>query len=97
MSEATPPILYDRPATLQKWPSRESRRLATGDTIHAQPVFDGTLAECIEHFLAKPISQRALYNIFTERQPGLRDTILDANYILQIAGRNDFPRASSSA
>jgi hypothetical protein len=44
MSEAIPPILYDRPATLQKWPSLESRRLATGYTIHAQPVFEGTLA-----------------------------------------------------
>jgi hypothetical protein len=95
MSEAIPPILYDRPATFQKWPSLEARRLATGDTIHAQPVFEGTLAGCIRDFLTMPITQRTQYEIFTDRQPGLRDTILSANYILEISRRADFPKDSS--
>jgi hypothetical protein len=86
------PILYDLPATLQKWPSLEARRLATGDTIHARRVFEGTLAECIREFLAKPISQRPLYEIFTDRQAGLRDSILGPSSILEIAEREDFPR-----
>jgi hypothetical protein len=84
-------IQYDLPATLYKWPSLERRRVATGDIIGAQPVHQGTLAGCIREFLAKPISQRPLYEIFTDRQPGLRDSILGANDILEIAERKDFP------
>jgi hypothetical protein len=85
-------IQYDMPATLYKWPSLEKRRIATGEIIGARRIFEGTLAGCIREFLAKPISQRPLYEIFTERQPGLRDTILGANYILEIAEREDFPK-----
>jgi hypothetical protein len=84
-------IQYDMPATLYKWPSLEGRRMATGEIIGAHRIYEGTLGGCIHQFLAKPISQRPLYEIFTERQPGLRDTILGANYILEIAEREDFP------
>jgi hypothetical protein len=88
----TAAIQYDMPATLYKWPSLEQRRIATGEIIGAHRIFEGTLAGCIREFLAKPISQRPLYEIFTERQPGLRDTILGANYILEVAAREDFPK-----
>jgi hypothetical protein len=86
------PIQYEMPAALYKWPSLEARRLSTGDTIWAHQIFEGTLAECIREFMAKPISRRPLYEIFTERQPGLRDSILGANHILEIAEREDFPK-----
>jgi hypothetical protein len=85
-------IQYDVPATLYKWPSLAGRRMATGDTIGAQTVFQGTLAGCVREFMAKPISQRPLYEIFTKRQPGLRDSILGANDILEIAEHKDFPK-----
>jgi hypothetical protein len=92
MSKEHGPILYDAPATLHKWPSLEARRHLTGETIHSRPVYNGTLAGCIREFLAKPISQRPLYEIFTDRQTGLRDSILSSNYILEISGRADFPK-----
>jgi hypothetical protein len=92
MSQEKVPILYDLPATLQKWPSREARRIATGETIHAYPIYQGNLGGCIREFLAKPISQRPLYEIFTERQAGLHDTILGSKSILEIAERDDFPK-----
>ena len=92
MSEEHGPILYDLPATLYKWPSLEGRRHVTGETIHAHPVYNGTLAGCVSEFLAKPISQRPLYEIFTERQAGLRDSVLASNYILEISERADFPK-----
>lgn len=92
MSEEHGPFLYDLPATLHKWPSPDARRHVTGETIHAHPVYNGTLAGCIREFLAKPISQRPLYEIFTERQAGLRDSILGSDYILEISERDDFPK-----
>src|SRR5216684_5604516 len=85
------PIQYDIPAALYKWPSLEARRISTGDTIRAHRIFEGTLGGCIREFLAKPISQRPLYEIFTERQAGLRDSVLASNYILEISERADFP------
>jgi hypothetical protein len=84
-------IQYNMPATLYKWPSLEGRRLATGDAIWSHPIFEGTLAGCIREFLAKPISQRALCEIFTEWQLGLSGSILGENDILEIAERDDFP------
>jgi hypothetical protein len=75
-----------------EWPSLEARRLATGDAICAHPIFHGTLADCVKQFMLKPISQRPLYEIFTDRQPGLRDSILGPNAILQITKREDFPK-----
>ena len=92
MSKESRPIVYDAPASLKKWPSFESRRIATGEVIAARSVFDGTLAACVKEFIAKPIRQRSLYEIFTDRQAGLRDTVLSADYILEIAEREDFPR-----
>jgi len=92
MSEEHIPILYDLAATLHKWPSLEARRHVTGETIHAHPVYSGTLAGCIRESLAKPISQRPLYEIFTDRQAGLRDSILSSNYISEISERHDFPK-----
>ena len=92
MGEEPDPIRYNVPASLYKWPSLEARRLATGDTVHAHLIFDGSLAGCVRQFMLKPISQRPLYEIFTGRQPGLRDSILRSNDILEIAEREDFPK-----
>ena len=48
------PIVYDAPADLKKWPSRNSERLS-GTTPYL--VYNGTLADCIRQLLAKPIKQ----------------------------------------
>jgi hypothetical protein len=42
--------------------------------------------------MEKPISQRPLYEIFTEAQPALTKTILSATDMLEIASRSDFPK-----
>ena len=41
--------------------------------------------------MQKPISQRPLYEIFIDHRPGLPDTMLQANDIVEIAERDDFP------
>jgi hypothetical protein len=87
----TPPILYDVPADLYKWPVAE-RTPRTGDTIRADMVHGGTLGSCIREFMEKPISQRPLYEIFTEAQPAFTKTILSATDMLEVASRDDFPK-----
>jgi hypothetical protein len=92
MADKPNPINYDAPASLFKWPSPAKRKLATGDTVGAQAIYNGTLEGCVKQFLMKPIAERSLHEIFTDRQPGLRDSILRADHILDIAERTDFPR-----
>jgi len=48
---------------------------------------------CEREFMAKPISQRPLYDIFTDTQPGLTKTILESDDILALAAREDFPKS----
>jgi hypothetical protein len=85
-------IRYDAPAVLEKWPSIEAMRVRTSDYFRSAPIYNGTLAGCVREFMQKPISQRPLYDIFTDRQPGLPGTILRANDIVEIAEREDFPQ-----
>lgn len=85
------PILYDVPADLYKWPAAE-RTPRTGDTIKLDMVHGGTLGSCIREFMAKPISQRPLYEIFTEAQPAFAKAILSATDMVEIASRDDFPK-----
>ena len=85
-------ISYDVPATLQKWQSLQARQVQPGDLIGAQTIYTGTLAGCVRQFMMKPISQRPLYDIFTDPQPGLSGSIISGNDIVEIAERDDFPR-----
>jgi hypothetical protein len=85
-------IRYDAPASLEKWPSREAKRLRNGSTLVSQTVFSGTLAGCVREFIAKPESQRPLYEIFTDKDAAFNKPILDALDIAALAEREDFPR-----
>ena len=85
------PILFDVPADLYKWPLAE-RTPRTGDTVRPDMVHGGTLAGCVREFMKKPLSQRSLYEIFTQEQPALTKTILSASDILEIASHGDFPK-----
>jgi hypothetical protein len=78
-------------AELIKWPFHD-RTPRTGEVIHPERVYDGALAGCIREFLQKPISQRPLYEISTEKQPAFPSTFLSAAQMLAIAARDDFPR-----
>jgi hypothetical protein len=92
MTEELGPVNCDAPATLFKWPTPAKRKLADGETIGAQSIFNGTLEGCVKQFLLKPLSQRSLFKIFTDLQPGLKDTILRSDQILELAERIEFPR-----
>jgi hypothetical protein len=83
------PINYDVWATLQKWPLAD-RLPRTGEILTPEQIYDGTLSECIKEFMAKPTSQRPLYEIFTEAQLAFTTTILSATDMLDIASRDDF-------
>jgi hypothetical protein len=91
MFQTSEPILYDLPATLHKWESLEVKR--SGQSIGSMQIWEGTLAGCVREFMAKPISQRPLYDIFTDTQPGLTKTILESDDILALAAREDFPKS----
>ena len=83
------PIAYDAPADLKKWPSLKNERVASKTPYM---VYNGTLADCIRHLLAKPIKQISLYDIVTERQAAFDGNVLSPGDAAEIAMRKDFPK-----
>jgi hypothetical protein len=90
MFQTSEPIIYDLPATLHKWESLEMK--LSGQGIGSRQIYDGTLAGCVREFMAKPDTQKLLYDIFADTQPGLTKTILNPHDILELAARDDFPK-----
>jgi hypothetical protein len=84
-------INYDVWAELQKWPFAD-RLPRTGEVVTPDRVYEGTLAGCVKEFMAKPVSQRPLYEVFTEPQPAFKTAILSAADLLDIVAREDFPK-----
>jgi hypothetical protein len=86
----TAQINFDAPAILRKWPSLKGERVT--DTVYAGPylLVDSTLDDCIRQFMAKPASQRHLYEIHTAPQGELVSAVLSAKLILEIARLRDF-------
>jgi len=80
-------INFDAPATLRKWPSLNNERKAS-----ARPylIVDGTLGDCIQHFMAKPVGQQHLYEIHTRPQGELVSAVLTARVIPELARLRDF-------
>jgi hypothetical protein len=89
-SGKAPPIAYDAPADLKKWPSLNGQRLNAGRQPYL--VFNGTLAECIRELMAKPVKQISLYDIVTEPQPVFDRPVLSPGDAAEIALRKDFPK-----
>ena len=83
------PIAYDAPADLKKWPSLKNERVASKTPYL---VYNGTLADCIRHLLAKPIKQISLYDIVIERQAAFDGNVLSPGDAAEIAMRKDFPK-----
>jgi hypothetical protein len=83
-------IDFNAPAILRKWPSLNNERISA--LLGARPylIVDGTLDECIRQFLAKPASQRHLYEIHTAPQTDLVSAVLSAEHIVEIARLRDF-------
>jgi hypothetical protein len=83
-------IDFDAPASLRKWPSLRDQRLTETDYPGAYLLVDGTLDECINEFMAKPASQRHLYEIHTAHQPPLVIGVLSVEQIMELARFRDF-------
>ncbi|HEV7408592.1 MAG TPA: hypothetical protein VGO01_08910 [Bradyrhizobium sp.] len=83
-------IDFNAPAILRKWPSLNNERISAALGARPYLVVEGSLDECIRQFLAKPASQRRLYEIHTAPQTDLVSTVLSAEHIVEIARLRDF-------
>jgi hypothetical protein len=83
-------IDFNAPATLRKWPSLNNERISASFGARPYLVVEGTLDECIRQFLAKPASQRHLYEIHTAPQTDLVSAVLSAEHVVEIARLRDF-------
>ena len=81
-------INFDAPATFRKWPSLHGQRRI--ESAAAYLLLDGTLDECIRHFLAKPLPVRHLYEIHTSPQPPLVDAVVSQEIVAELARLRDF-------
>jgi hypothetical protein len=83
-------INFDAPATLRKWPSLNGERIPAAEGARPYLIYDGTLDDCMQNFMAKPASQHHLYEINTAPQGELVLAVLSAKLILEIARLRDF-------
>ena len=90
MSEPGIHIDFNAPAILRKWPSLNNERISAAFGARAYLVAEGSLDECLRQFLAKPASQRQLYEIHTAPQTDLVSAVLSAEHIVEIARLRDF-------
>ena len=90
MSEPGIHIDFNAPAILRKWPSLNNERVSAALGARPYLIVEGTLDECIRQFLAKPASQRQLYEIHTAPQTDLVSAVLSAEHIVEIARLRDF-------
>jgi hypothetical protein len=90
MSSTGVHIDFNAPAILRKWPSLNSERISASLGARPYLVVEGSLDECLRQFLAKPASQRHLYEIHTAPQSDLASAVLSAEHIVEIARLRDF-------
>jgi hypothetical protein len=83
-------IDFNAPAILRKWPSLNNERVSASFGARPYLVVEGSLDECIRQFLAKPASQRHLYEIHTAPQTDLVSAVLSAEHVVEIARLRDF-------
>jgi hypothetical protein len=65
MGETNVQINFDASAVLRKWPSLQNAPISASDGGRPYSIFEGTLDDCIRQFMAKPASQRHLFEIHT--------------------------------
>ena len=81
-------VNFDAPAVLRKWPSLHNERRT--DSTGPYLVVDGTLDECIQAFIAQPVSVQHLYEIHTSPQSRLVSRVLSGDTIVELARLRDF-------
>lgn len=90
MSDTNIQIDFSAPAVLRKWPSINGERVSAALGARPYLVVEGTLDECVRHFIAKPTAQRHLYEIHTIAQSDLVTAVLSAEHIVEIARLRNF-------
>jgi hypothetical protein len=90
MSSTGVHIDFNAPAALRKWPSLNNEHISASLGARPYLVVEGSLDECLRQFLAKPASQRHLYEIHTAPQTDLVSAVLSAEHIVEIARLRDF-------
>jgi hypothetical protein len=83
-------INFAAPATLRKWSSVNNERVSASLGAHPYLIIDGTLDECIRKFMAMPVNQHHLYEIYTTPQSDLISAVLSAAHIVELARLRDF-------
>jgi hypothetical protein len=83
-------INFDASASLRKWPSRKNAPISVADGARPYLVLDGTLRECIDALMTKPISQHHLYEIHTTPQGEIINAVLSWKHILELARLQEF-------
>jgi hypothetical protein len=83
-------IDFNAAAALRKWPSLNNERISASLGARPYLVVEGSLDDCLRQFLAKPASQRHLYEIHTAPQTDLVSAVLSAEHIVEIARLRDF-------
>ena len=77
-------IDFNAPAVLRKWPSLKNERVPNAWGGKPYLIFEGTLLECINAFMAKPASQQHLYEIHTKAQPPVVTQVLETEGIAEL-------------
>jgi hypothetical protein len=90
LSNHEPKFDFHAPAVLRKHPSVNGK--PAKDALWPNPylVFDGTLVECMDQFLAKPVGQRHLYEIHTTAQAEVVSSVMSSEHITELARLRDF-------
>ena len=90
MGSAGVHVNFSASASLRKWPSCGGRRMT--EARHPSPyvLMENTLGECLREFMAKPASQRHLYEIHTSPQEPLIAAVISAEHAAELARFREF-------
>jgi hypothetical protein len=84
-----PMTISEAPVVLRKLPSIKNERVSAADSDCPYLILDVTLDDCIRQFMAKPVSQRHLYEIHTAPQGEFVTAVLSEERIVGIARLRD--------
>jgi hypothetical protein len=83
-------IDFSAPAELRKWPSLNKQRVSASLGACPYMISEGTLDECIRHFMELREAQCHLYEIHTAPQSDVVGAILSTDHIVELAHLTDF-------
>ncbi len=90
MSGAGVHVNFNASASLRKWPSRGGQRMISARHPSPYMLMENTLGECLREFMAKPASQRHLYEIHTSPQEPLITAVISAEHAAELARLREF-------